>query len=558
MATTQVDSTAALSAALKSAQGGDTILLAPGTYSGALISGLSIPGGVTITSADPAHEAVLTNFNIVGSAGLTFSNLEFYAQAPAGYAFQVNKSSDIHFDHISLHGSLDGDASNDANGLQVMGSTNVTITNSEFQQLGRAIGVSTTDGATVSGNYVHDIRSDGMDLAQVGNIKVLNNVLKDFTPLSGDHPDAIQLWTTGTTAASHDLQFSGNLILKGDGSTVQGIFIGDETGSLPLQRVTISDNTIVSTGYNAIRVHGAVGLTVTNNNLITNVGDYKTYMLIEKADGVTSTGNHAIGIGFSLVTNLVESGDITTGTVTDGGLSAIKSWLSTHPDADFALANFINSATTITGDTGDNLLAGGTGADLIMAGAGNDTVTDAGGDNYLRGEDGNDSVVGGSGFDDINGNAGNDTASGGGGDDWVVGGKDQDLLSGQDGSDIVYGNLGNDTCDGGAGNDLVRGGQQDDVLTGGDGNDWLSGDRGNDTITGGAGADIFHSFGDAGIDRITDFHQADGDRVQLDPGTQYTVAQVGADTVISMTGGGQMVLVGVQLSSLTQGWLFES
>lgn len=154
------------------------------------------------------------------------------------------------------------------------------------------------------------------------------------------------------------------------------------------------------------------------------------------------------------------------------------------------------------------------------------------------------------------GNVGDDTGSGGLGDDWVVGGKDQDRLSGDEGNDLVYGNLGADTCDGGAGNDTVRGGQQDDVLQGGAGDDYLSGDKDNDTITGGDGADIFHTFGDAGIDRVTDFNLAQGDRVLLDPGTQYSVSQVGADTVISMTGGGQMILVGVAMSSLTGNWVF--
>lgn len=213
-------------------------------------------------------------------------------------------------------------------------------------------------------------------------------------------------------------------------------------------------------------------------------------------------------------------------------------------------------ADSLSGAEGNDELYGGAGADTALGGAGADTVVGDDGANYLRGDEGADSLLGGAAFDDINGNAGDDTAAGGDGDDWVVGGKDRDRLAGEEGGDIVYGNLGADTCDGGAGDDLIRGGQQDDVLSGGGGDDWLSGDRDSDTLAGGGGADIFHTFGDAGSDRVTDFSQADGDRVQLDPGTHYTVAQVGSDTVVNMTGGGQMVLVGVTLSSLTPGWIF--
>lgn len=210
----------------------------------------------------------------------------------------------------------------------------------------------------------------------------------------------------------------------------------------------------------------------------------------------------------------------------------------------------------IDGWRGDDTLDGGAGDDTIFGDFGNDSIVDTGGgSNYLRGEDGADTIVGGAGFDDINGNMGDDTASGGSGEDWVVGGKDNDRLSGGDAFDLVYGNLGADTCDGGAGNDIVRGGQQDDLLAGGEGDDYLSGDRDADTISGGAGADTFHAFGEAGIDRITDFSLAEGDRVLLDLGTTYTTAQVGSDTVVSMSGGGQVILVGVSMSSLTGSWI---
>ena len=138
----------------------------------------------------------------------------------------------------------------------------------------------------------------------------------------------------------------------------------------------------------------------------------------------------------------------------------------------------------------------------------------------------------------------------------MVGGQSNDLITAHHGQNLLYGNLGNDTLHGGDGGDVIRGGQGDDVIVGGSGNDFISGDRGNDTETGGAGADIFHTSQDAGIDRVLDFHLSEGDRVQLDPGTTYSLVQSGADTVIDLGNGNQMILVGVQLSTLTPGWIF--
>jgi serralysin len=211
---------------------------------------------------------------------------------------------------------------------------------------------------------------------------------------------------------------------------------------------------------------------------------------------------------------------------------------------------------TLVGNAANNSLSGGAGADSIRGAEGDDTINGGAGQNYLRGDDGNDSLIGGAAFDDINGNMGADTIHAGAGDDWAVGGKDNDLIYGDDGADIVYGNLGNDTLDGNLGNDIVRGGQGDDLVFGGPGDDWLSGDRGNDTLYGEQGADIFHSFSGAGIDRVMDFSVAEGDRVQLDPGTTYAVTQVGADTVVDMGGGDQLILVGIQKTTLPAGWIF--
>jgi len=224
----------------------------------------------------------------------------------------------------------------------------------------------------------------------------------------------------------------------------------------------------------------------------------------------------------------------------------LATWAATNNNA-AAKAAFLGGADSLVGSQA---------ADRMFGFGGNDTISGGGGSNYLRGDDGDDSIAGGANFDDINGNVGNDTAHGNDGDDWVVGGKDQDLLFGDAGFDIVYGNMGDDTVSGGAGADWVRGGQGNDTVSGGDGDDWLWGDRGDDTLSGGAGADIFHSFSGAGIDRVTDFSVAEGDKVQLDPGTTYAIKQVGSDTVIDLGGGDQVILVGVQASTLPGGAVF--
>jgi hypothetical protein len=46
------------------------------------------------------------------------------------------------------------------------------------------------------------------------------------------------------------------------------------------------------------------------------------------------------------------------------------------------------------------------------------------------------------------------------------------------------------------------------------------------------------------------------DRIHLDPGTTYTVSQVGADVVIDLGAGSKTVLAGVTLATLPSGWIF--
>jgi serralysin len=217
-------------------------------------------------------------------------------------------------------------------------------------------------------------------------------------------------------------------------------------------------------------------------------------------------------------------------------------------------------ADYILGNAANNVITTAVGADTILAGDGNDWVSAGNSfgpdnENFVRGMLGNDTLQGGNNFDDMLGNQGDDSMRGWGGNDWVVGGQDNDTVFGDDGNDIVYGNRGNDLVWGGLNNDTVRGGQDSDTVYGNEGDDVLAGDRGDDTLTGGVGADTFVTFGAADRDWVQDFKRSEGDRVRIEDGASWTVAQEGADTVIHVAGGATMVLANVQLSSLSGDWI---
>jgi Ca2+-binding RTX toxin-like protein len=231
------------------------------------------------------------------------------------------------------------------------------------------------------------------------------------------------------------------------------------------------------------------------------------------------------------------------------------------------------------GTVGDDVMAGLGGGDQLDGGGGQDFLQGNQGDDFIYGNQGQDTLHGGQQSDVVRGGRDDDLTFGDAGDDLVYGDLGADRVDGGDGDDVLWGgqgaqsspsdlgdslfggmgndyangNAGQDTLDGGQGRDTLQGGRGDDVIAGGEQDDVLMGDFGDDTLTGGSGADIFN-FGGGGIDRVTDFSAVDGDRIVLEAGTAYRVAQAGADTVVSWTGG-EVVLANVQVSTLSGGWI---
>ncbi len=106
------------------------------------------------------------------------------------------------------------------------------------------------------------------------------------------------------------------------------------------------------------------------------------------------------------------------------------------------------------------------------------------------------------------------------------GGRGNDTLDGSaaNGPLLGRGGAGDDSLTGGSGNDALSGGAGADTLDGGAGDDTLVGGAGPDEMRGGAGADVFRypapsepPAPDVRLlpERIIDFSQADGDRIDL-------------------------------------------
>ncbi len=259
---------------------------------------------------------------------------------------------------------------------------------------------------------------------------------------------------------------------------------------------------------------------------------------------------------------------------------AVRLWSNSGSEGDaagdtlFGVENATGGAggDTIAGDSLANVLAGGGGADFLNGLDGNDT---------LRGDAGADALVGGAGADSLEGGADNDTLNGGAGADTINGGAGADTAdysaatarvavrlwsnSGAEGDatgdtlsgvENVTGGGGGDTIAGDSFVNVLAGGGGADFLNGLDGNDTLRGDAGADVLVGGAGADAFVFSVGGGADQVNDF-DADAAGGQdalniaafgitaLDFSARVSIADQGANTLVTIDGAATMLLLGV-------------
>ena len=145
--------------------------------------------------------------------------------------------------------------------------------------------------------------------------------------------------------------------------------------------------------------------------------------------------------------------------------------------------------------------------------------------------------------DTVSGGLGNDLVYGRNGDDLLHGGEGNDTLHGEQGDDRLEGEAGNDWLSGGLGDDVILGGEGSDILYGNQGNDTLAGGRGDDSLAGGLGNDTYcFSIGD-GQDRIID--EGGFDKVKLGEGISsenLALIRTHKDLILELADGSKLTI----------------
>jgi Ca2+-binding RTX toxin-like protein len=523
-----VTNTAQFLVSLSTAQEGDTIYLAPGTYDSILVRSLGNIG-VTVTSLDSDNPAILTGVTMSDTSGVRFSEVVFESPADVTNAFRFSSVSDITFSGVVFRGPDNLGSGDEVSPLLIRSSSDITIVQSEFYNVWHGVKLLDVDGIIITGSYFHDIRTDGIRGGGVSNAVITNNFFTDFNPIGNDHPDAIQFWSTNQDEAGRNLIISDNLIVRGEGSPIQGIFIRDTFDTLPFENVSITGNIVLGGLYNGISVGGLIGGEITNN-IVAGYEDQRSWIRLGDGWNVVVNQNSATAYSFQdsdewrrRLNDEIEEGTtfaedaFDTWSSDDSNTLADLSGmlLSTAPIIDTFTANQSSQLsassifTTVIGTWGDDNLSAASGGSKVSGKAGNDVINGAGSDDILLGNWGDDVLRGNAGNDVLVGSGGDDTLFGNTGYDQLYGKSGDDVLIGGQGDDLLFGGMDNDNISGSEGDDKLFGGLGDDIIFGGDGNDRLLGGGGSDTLIGGLGADQFvfeESHGqEIGFDTILDF-----------------------------------------------------
>ncbi|MCE7798515.1 right-handed parallel beta-helix repeat-containing protein [Sphingobium sufflavum] len=279
--------------ALTTAGDGSVIRLMAGTYPDIALKNIIKSGTVIIESADAARPARLSGMNVLQSEGLHFRNLAFAVTAPPTASpsiFYVAKSRRITLSDISITGPDGPLEDSKILGLFVRLTDEFTVTGSRFRNLQHAISLLDNNKVEVTNNQIAQMRTDGVRGGGLSDLLIAGNTITDFSPAKADHADGIQLWSTNQKEPGRNIVIRDNLISRGKGGPIQGIFIRDTHNVLPFENLEVSGNMVIGGVYHGITIIGVNKARVTDNDVIA-MAPWKSWIRLQNASDAVVQGN---------------------------------------------------------------------------------------------------------------------------------------------------------------------------------------------------------------------------------------------------------------------------
>ncbi|MCP4304289.1 MAG: tandem-95 repeat protein [bacterium] len=275
MVDTVVSNAAELNAAIKTASGGDVILLESGDYGRLEIIDQDFSDYVTIRSVDDSNMGRIHSIEIDNSSFIRFDSVHVEYQTNSERARFVDvKNGSEYIDIINSEINGPVDSTFVGRGIYTKDSDHLTITGNYIHDVEFALAAFAGSDITVSENYVNRLGVDFMKGGGIYDFQIINNTGGgDIYPEPTWHADFIQF-----QGSSSDGVIRGNVWIANTSERAQGIFLDDGE----YHNITIEQNIIFTGKNNGIRIYEGTGNVVRDNTVLATpgVGHHSSYVAV--------------------------------------------------------------------------------------------------------------------------------------------------------------------------------------------------------------------------------------------------------------------------------------
>ena len=291
-----VSSLAHLNHVLRNVKGATAILVAPGRYGGLSIKNLRVPSGTVIRSAIPHRPAVFDGLYLASVNGLSINNIEINPPAAGSvnghYGALVVNSRNLKIERLRIIGPGRSISLKIDSAMMLRSSSDVTVSRSYFTNFKHGLSLLNVRNSLIEANEFESLQTDAIRGGGIHDTTIRSNVITNLSPARYDHPDGIQIWSNNQSEPGRNITIADNLIIRGRGSPVQGIFVRDTNLKLPFENLVIDGNLVVGGMYNGISVGGANGVRIVDNTVIPRT-DQKSWIRMENVRRASAINNSA-------------------------------------------------------------------------------------------------------------------------------------------------------------------------------------------------------------------------------------------------------------------------